>query len=173
MIVTVIGLLVNGTEYFLLGFVSIGTAVLFYIAFKVIYSGLAKKDPENYPINPRTKLAKGDITRIGVYVRVFGLYAFVGSFFLAWYEGSWGPEYYLDMYGSGLISNFWLMIKVARIGGAIATIVSIILIAVGKKTDPSARGLFERAPNDTWVEQAHQRAVERAALEAEEAEESN
>ncbi len=165
MVITVIGLLVNGTEYFLLGFISIGTAVLFYIMFKIIYGGLAKDDPESYPINPKTRLAKGDITRIGIYVLAFGLYALVGSFFLQWYEGSWGPEYYLDLYGSGIISNFWLMIKTARIGGAIATIVAIILIAVGKKTDPPARGLFERAPNDHWVEDAAQRAAERALEE--------
>lgn len=42
MIITVIALLVNGTEYFLLGFVSIGSAVLFYIAFKWLYGGLTK-----------------------------------------------------------------------------------------------------------------------------------
>ena len=149
MIITVIALLVNGTEYFLLGFVSIGSAVLFYIAFKLIYGGLYKDDPERHPINPKTRLAKGDITRFGVYILAFGLYAIVGSFFLAWYEGSWGPEYYLDLYGEGtLIGNFWLMIKVARVGGIIATVVSLILIAIGKKTDPPARGLFEVRPGD-------------------------
>ena len=149
MIITVIALLVNGTEYFLLGFVSIGSAVLFYIAFKWIYGGLYVDNPERYPINPKTRLAKGDITRFGVYVLAFGLYAIVGSFFLAWYEGSWGPEYYLDMYGEGtLIGNFWLMIKVARIGGIIATVVSLIMIAIGKETDPPARGLFEVRPGD-------------------------
>lgn len=149
MIITVIALLVNGTEYFLLGFVSIGSAVLFYIAFKWLYGGLTKDNPERYPINPKTRLAKGDITRFGVYILAFGLYAIVGSFFLAWYEGSWGPEYYADLYGTGaLIGNFWLMIKVARVGGIIATIISFIMIAIGKRFDPPARSLFEVRPGD-------------------------
>lgn len=136
MVIAVVGLLVNGTEYFLLGFVSIGSAAVAYIIFKWIYGGLAKTDAEKYPLNPKTRLAKGDIQRIGAFILAFGLYALVGSFFLAWYEGSWGPEYYLAMYGSGLQSDFWLMIDVARIGGAIGTVIGALMLFIGKKTDP-------------------------------------
>lgn len=136
MVIAVVGLLVNGTEYFLLGFVSIGSAVVAYIIFKWIYGGLAKIDAEKYPLNPKTRLAKGDIQRIGAFILAFGLYALIGSFFLAWYEGSWGPEYYLDMYGSGLQSDFWLMIDVARIGGAIGTVIGALMLFIGKKKDP-------------------------------------
>lgn len=136
MVIAVIGLLVNGTEYFLLGFVSIGSAVVAYIIFKWIYGGMARIDAEKYPLNPKTRLAKGDIQRIGAFILAFGLYALVGSIFLAWYEGSWGPEYYLDMYGSGLQSDFWLMIEVARIGGAIGTVIGALMLFIGKKKDP-------------------------------------
>lgn len=136
MVIAVIGLLVNGTEYFLLGFVSIGSAVVAYIIFKWIYGGLAKIDAEKYPLNPKTRLAKGDIQRIGAFILAFGLYALIGSFFLAWYEGSWGPEYYLDMYGSGLQSDFWLMIDVARIGGIAGTVIGALMLFIGKKKDP-------------------------------------
>ena len=135
MVIAVIGLLVNGTEYFLLGFVSIGSAVVAYIIFKWIYGGMARIDAEKYPLNPKTRLAKGDIQRIGAFILAFGLYALVGSIFLAWYEGSWGPEYYLDMYGSGLQSDFWLMIDVARIGGAIGTVIGALMLFIGKKKD--------------------------------------
>lgn len=136
MVIAVVGLLVNGTEYFLLGFVSIGSAVVAYIIFKWIYGGLAKIDAEKYPLNPKTRLAKGDIQRIGAFILAFGLYALVGNFFLAWYEGSWGPEYYLDMYGSGLQSDFWLMIDVARIGGIAGTVIGALMLFIGKKKDP-------------------------------------
>ena len=136
MVIAVIGLLVNGTDYFLLGFVSIGSAVVAYIIFKWIYGGMARIDAEKYPLNPKTRLAKGDIQRIGAFILAFGLYALVGSIFLAWYEGSWGPEYYLDMYGSGLQSDFWLMIDVARIGGAIGTVIGALMLFIGKKKDP-------------------------------------
>ncbi len=136
MIIAIVGLLVNGTEYFLLGFVSIGSAAVAYVIFKWIYGGLAKIDAVKYPLNPKTRLAKGDIQRIGAFILAFGLYALLGSCFLAWYEGSWGPEYYLEMYGSGLQSNFWLMITVARIGGCIGTALGAVMLLVGKKTDP-------------------------------------
>ena len=136
MIRAIIGLLVNGTEYFLLGFVSIGSAVVFYIIFKLIYGGLYKTDPVKYPINPKTRLAKGDIQRFAAFLLAFGVYALVGAAFLSWYEGSWGPEYYLDMYGSGLMSDFWLMIKVAAAGGAAATAAGAVLMIIGRKSDP-------------------------------------
>ena len=136
MVIAVIALLVNGTEYFLLGFVSIGSGIVAYVMFKWIYKGLYAIDPERHPLNPKTKLAKGDVQRIGGFIVLFGLLAFFGTFFLAWYEGDWGPEYYLETYGSGLISNFWLMIKVGRIGGLIAVVVGAILYFFGKKVDP-------------------------------------
>lgn len=135
-VIAVVALLVNGTEYFLLGFVSIGSAVVAYVVFKLLYGGLAKLEPQNYPINHRTRLAEGDIQRIGIFIMAFGIYAVVGSFFLAWYEGGWGPEYYLDMYGSGLQSNFWLMISIARIGGSIGAAAGAAMLLIGRKIDP-------------------------------------
>lgn len=134
-IVGVIALFVNGTEYFLIGFVSIVSGILFYIVFKLIYGGLYKKNPEEYPLNTKTKLAKGDIWRIGIFLVLFGILLFLGSLFLAWYEGSWGPEYYKDLYGSGIMSNFWLMIKTARFGGIGMVIVGAVLYFTGKKVD--------------------------------------
>lgn len=137
MIIAIIGMLVNGTEYFLLGFVSIGSGFVAYAIFKWMYGGLYKIDPEKYPLNPKTKLAKGDLQRFGAFLLAFGLYALIGSFFLTWYEGDWGPEYYADMYGDAfLMSDFWLMIKVSKIGGAIAAVIGAILLAMGKKSDP-------------------------------------
>lgn len=138
MIIAIIGMLVNGTEYFLLGFVSIGSGFVAYAIFKWMYGGLYKIDPEKYPLNPKTKLAKGDLQRFGAFLLAFGLYALIGSFFLTWYEGDWGPEYYADMYGDAfLMSDFWLMIKVSKIGGAIAAVIGAILLAMGKKSDPT------------------------------------
>lgn len=134
-IIGIIAMLVNGTEYFLLGFVSISSGVVAYVIFKVIYGGLYKRDPVNHPINPKTRLAVGDTIRIGVYFMLFGLFAFVGSFFLMWYEGAWGAEYYLEMYGSGLQSNFELMINVARYGGISAMVLGAIMFFVGRKYD--------------------------------------
>ena len=34
------------------------------------------------------------------------------------------------------MSNFWLMIRIAKIGGAIATVIGLVMLVIGKKTDP-------------------------------------
>ncbi len=136
LIIGVISFYVNGTEYFLLGFIAIIAAVIFYPICKWIYGGLYKKDPENNPINPKTKLALGDIERFGFFFLLFGFVCTVGSFFLVWYEGSWGPDYYLATYGSGIMSNFWLMIEIARWAGIIMLALGVIFLILGKKFDP-------------------------------------
>ena len=136
LIVGVISFFVNGTEYFLLGFIAIIAAVIFYPVCKWIYGGLYRKDPENNPINPKTRLAQGDITRFGIFFLLFGFIALVGSLFLVWYEGSWGPAYYLEVYGSGIMSNFWGMIEIARWLGIIMLALGIVLLLAGKKFDP-------------------------------------
>lgn len=136
LLVGLISFFVNGTEYFLLGFVAIISAVIAYPIFKWIYGGLYKKDPENNPINPKTKLAAGDIYRFGGFFLLFGALCLFGSFFLVWYEGSWGPEYYLATYGSGLMSDFWAMISVARWAGIIMLVIAVVCLIVGKKFDP-------------------------------------
>ena len=136
LIVGLVSFFVNGTEYFLLGFIAIIAAVIFYPICKIGYGGLQKKDPENNPINPKTKLAPGDLGRFGWFFLLFGFLALVGSFFLVWYEGSWGPAYYLETYGSGIMSNFWLMIKIARWLGIIMLALGVIFRILGMKIDP-------------------------------------
>lgn len=134
-VVGFIGMMVNGTEFFLLGFLVILSGIVFYVIFKLLYGGLYKDDPENYPINPKTKLAKGDLWRFGAFFIIFGLLMFIGSFVIAWYEGDTGPAYYLETYGSGLLSNFTAMVNTSRYCGIGGTIIGIVLYFVGKKVD--------------------------------------
>lgn len=136
LLVGVISYIVNGTEYFLLAFAVIIAAVVFYPIFKWVYGGYYKNDPENNPINPRTKLAQGDIGRFGSFFLIFGAFAFIGSFLLVVYQGGWGSEYYIDTYGSGFMSNFWLMIKMIRWLGVVMLALGAVLSFVGKKYDP-------------------------------------
>ena len=41
------------------------------------------------------------------------------------------------MYGSGLMSDFWLMIRTSIIGGIAATVAGAVLMIIGKKIDPT------------------------------------
>lgn len=97
---------------------------------------MAKVDPEKYPLNNKTRLAKGDTVRIGIFLMLFGILLCAGGFFLSWYEGDWGPAYYEAMYGTGFMSDFTLMVNVSKIGGAVMLAVGGILYLIGKKKDP-------------------------------------
>lgn len=110
--------------------------MVFYVIFKFFYGGMAKCDPKKYPLNEKTRLAKGDSVRIGIFFMLFGILLIIGGFFLNWYEGDYGAEYYMTMYGSGVMSDFKLMISIAKIGGLILTLGGTILYIVGKKKDP-------------------------------------
>lgn len=135
LLVGFVGMMVNGLEFFTFSFLITLSGIVAYIAFKRMYGGLYVNAPEKNPINPKTKLAQGDIWRIGIFFIIFGVLMFVGSFVIAWYEGSWGPDYYLATYGHGLLSNFYGMISVCRWCGLGGAVLGIILYIVGYKTD--------------------------------------
>ena len=65
MIIGIVGILMNGTEYFLLGYVLILFALLMYIICKKVYGGLSVENPQLYPVNPKTGLCRGDLVRFG------------------------------------------------------------------------------------------------------------
>lgn len=142
-VISVIALLVNGTEYFLCGFVLLGIGLIGYIGCKMAYGGLYKLDPEKYPINPVTKLAEGDSVRVALFVLFAGIAAEVGSIFLKLYESDWGPEYYLEEYETGLFSDFYGMIELLQVGGASLLIFGGILFMLGRKFDQGKAELEE------------------------------
>lgn len=133
--ISIIALLINGTEYFLIGLIAISTGPVLYVIVKRRYGGLHVLSPESHPINPITKLAAGDVIRISFYCVLTGLFAIAGSFFLLWYEGDWGQEYYLEEYEEGLISSFDTMIAVLQYGGAVLMLVGLICYIIGKRID--------------------------------------
>ena len=135
-IISMIALYVNGTEYFLSGYMLLAVSLILYLICKWAYGGLAVNDPEHFPINPKTKLAKGNLSHIGIYLLACGIAALLGRVLLAWYEGDWGAEYYLEEYGSGLFSNFDLMLQIILILGIVCSVIGVIFMAYGFKKDP-------------------------------------
>lgn len=132
MAIAVIALLVNGTDYLAMGLIAICTGPVAYIIFKKLYGGLSKNNPENHPVNG-AGLAKGDTVRIGVFLFFAGLMAFLGQFWLKWYEidyGEWGPDDY-DIFCNSIPT----VIEVLKWAGLAAIIIGAILFFVGKKKD--------------------------------------
>jgi len=134
-VISIIALYVNGTEYFISGFLMLAVSLIGYLICKRVYGGLYKVDPISHPLNPRTKLALGDTIQIGIYITLCGIAAFAGSILLYLYEGKWGEAYYLEEYGSGFFSDFWGMLDTCRIGGIILMIAGIAVSLIGRNME--------------------------------------
>jgi amino acid transporter len=134
-VISIIALYVNGTEYFISGFIMLFIGLIGYLACKWSYGGLYRVDPMKYPLNPRTKLAKGDTVQIGYYFLLCGIAAFLGSILLRFYEGAWGEEYYLETYESGFFSDFWGMLDTCRVGGIALVLIGVACIYFGRRLE--------------------------------------
>ncbi|MCI9597088.1 MAG: APC family permease [Firmicutes bacterium] len=132
-VIAIVAMFVNGTDYLCMGLIAISTGPIAYIIFKRLYGGMAKNDPVKYPLNKKTKLAFGDVIRLGVYVIIAGIFAFLGQFWLRWYEidyGEWEPEDY-DMFSDCIPQA----LEVLKWGGLAAIVIGLILVFIGKKVE--------------------------------------
>ena len=135
LLISVVALLVNGTDYLFIGLAATATGPIAYIIVKRIYGGMFSIAPEKYPLNKKTKLAFGDTLRIGIYMMVTGLFSFTGQIWLRWYEvdyGEWGPDDY-DMFGKYIPD----ILDGLKWGGIILLAAGIILALASRKIDRS------------------------------------
>lgn len=133
--ICIMSTLVNGTDFFVGGLLWILAVPILYVLGKWRYKGSTIEDPAAYPINSRTRLGFGDVGRIGLLYAGIGVFAVFARFFLQWYEGDWGEEYYLEEYESGLFSSFDGMLHVILVTGIVCVIAGILLWMVGRKVD--------------------------------------
>lgn len=133
--IAVLAYYMNGMDYFLYGQVFLVIVGVTYPIVKIALGGLYGSEPELYPMNPKTKMAFGDLYRIAKYAFVIGLVSIVGYFYFGYMEGSWGPDYYAATYGSGLLSDFEAMRMTLMIGGIVCVVIALILCAVAKSKD--------------------------------------
>lgn len=146
-IIALAALFLNGADYYLGGMIGLMSSPILYVIWKRMYGGMYLDDPEKYPINPRTKLAKGDLHRIAVILGIFAVIGLIGSlWWFEWYEVGW-ESYYEETYsyikilgttGEEIISNIYN----AMLGlSVVYAVIAIVLKVIGKKIDPK----------DTWV----------------------
>ena len=124
-VISVIALLINGTDYLAMGLIAICTGPVF--------GGLSVNDPEHNPVNPKTKLAAGDTVRIGIFMICAGVMAFFGQFWLKWYEidyGEWGPDDY-DVFANSIPQ----VIEYLKWIGLAVIVAGVIVALVGRKKD--------------------------------------
>lgn len=140
-IIAFVAFFINGTDYFIGGMIGIISGPILYFIWKRMYGGLAKKDPVNHPLNPKTKLAVGDTKRMAFTFGLLAVFGFIGYPFLRWFEGDWygewGPEYYADANaGVPLLSNFDLMLNVILVGAIVLAVVAVIFGIIAAKVEP-------------------------------------
>lgn len=66
-VVSVFALLVNDLGYLVYSIGALLTGLVAYVLFKRLYGGLAKLDAEAHPLDPKTRLAQGDLKHIGIF----------------------------------------------------------------------------------------------------------
>ena len=139
---TTIGFLaffLNGTNYFIGGLIGIVTGPILYVIWKWMYGGLYKKDPINHPINPKTRLAIGDLRKMAFNFAIISGMAAIAYPWLMWFEGpwggDWGAEYYLEEYGSGILSNFEGMLTLIKVSAVVFAIIAILIYLLSRKID--------------------------------------
>ena len=128
----------NGTDYFITGYIVLAIGLIAYVAFKKLYKGDFKKDPVIYPLSQNSGLGVGDMIDIGMYILLTGIMSLAGYVFLYFYEGEWGPEYYLEEYGTGLFSSFSEMMMLILMLGIVLTVLGAVVYAYGKKKEGAA-----------------------------------
>ncbi len=132
-LIAVIALLVNGTDYLFVGLAATATGPVVYLIVKRVYGGMYNIDPQKHPINSRTKLAFGDTLRVGVYMMATGAFAFIGQLWLRWYEveyGEWGADDY-DMFGEYIPA----ILNILKWGGLILAAAGIVLALLSRRIE--------------------------------------
>jgi hypothetical protein len=139
--IAVISLFLNGTDYFLGGMFGLVSSPVMYYIFKLKYGGLTANDAEKYPINPKTKLAFGDLYRIASITGLFAFLGFVGGYlFFPWYEGAWGAEYYAETYGYE--NAFAIILSSIKLTSFVFSGLALILMMLARKVEPKGMKIF-------------------------------
>ena len=134
-VICMFAIYVNGTDYFITGFLVLLLGLVGYVVCKWVYKGRVLDDPAAYPLNPKTKLGLGDLIDIGVYIFLSGAMALGGAIFLYFYERSYGEEYYLEEYGTGFFSDFYGMIQACFWLGIVLLVIGAVVWFIGKRTE--------------------------------------
>ena len=127
---------INGTDFFIGGMMGIVSGPVLYIIWKKMYGGLAKKDPAKYPVNPKTGLAVGDTRKIASIFFGLAVMGGLALMWLPWFEGEWGPDYYLEEYGSGFFSSFEGMLHTIQMASIVFVVVGVLCAILSMMVEP-------------------------------------
>jgi amino acid transporter len=127
-----LALFISGTDYFLGGVLALLTGPVAYFIFKRKYGGLAKSDPERYPLNPKTRLGIGDTKRMACLFGVLTAIGLIALCFLPWYDD---PQSYVESYGiEGIFDTLMSCIRWMTV---IFGVLTAALLWIAMRTEPA------------------------------------
>ena len=135
--------LINGSDYYTAGMIGILSGPVLYFIWRRKYGGLTKKDPVNFPSNPKTGLAFGDTRRMCLLFTLMTVLNVVAIFFMPWYE-KWGTEESWEAadYFDGALENANgdAIISVIQTGlytvTAVCAVLMIAFFFISRKVEP-------------------------------------
>ncbi len=142
---------VNGSDYLIGGIIGMLTGPILYFFWKRKYGGLAMKDAKRFPINPKTKLAVGDLRKVSFLLLLLTIIGAIALAFLPFYEASWtAGDYYQGMFvdkfagsdsaqfaGGRFIFNITYTILKALTG--ICAVLTVVSAIASKKLEPKKK----------------------------------
>ena len=138
-IIAYLSYFLNGTDYFIGGMIGIVSGPIMYFIWKKRYGGLAKKNEILYPNNPKTGLAYGDTRRLTIMFLFLTITGLIGCFFLPFYEGTWGVDYYAEEYaGKPFLSDWNAMMMAIRYATITSAVLTVIFALLAKFRDAKA-----------------------------------
>jgi len=118
--IAAIALVINGIDYFVGGMIAIVSGPIVYVIFRRRFGGLTVNDPEKHPMNPRTRLAVGDLRRMTWIFAGLTTVGIIGALFLPWYDD---PQSYTETYGvEGLFDILMRIIWLSTITSGLVTV---------------------------------------------------
>lgn len=141
--VAILATFINGSDYYIGGMVGIITGPILYFIWRRRYGGLSKKNPDAFPLNPKTGLGIGDTRKISFLFLIMSIMNFIALVFEPWYEG-WGTEDAWESgdYFDGIVEGANVDTIVGAINGVlialtiVCAIGCIVFYAVSKKCEP-------------------------------------
>jgi amino acid transporter len=142
MVVAFISFLINGSDYFIGGMIGIISGPILYFIWKKMFGGLSAKDSKQYPSNPKTGMAVGDINRLAIMFGILTVIGIAGCLFLPWYEADW---VFPDDYDMTLFSSQGAMFVGIKIATVVVGVLAVLFAIIGRKIEPlSAKRRDER-----------------------------
>lgn len=81
----------------------------------------------------------GDLRKMAFNLLIISGMAAIAYPWLMWFEGpwggDWGAEYYLEEYGSGILSDFYGMLNLIKIAAIVFAVIAVTLYLISKKVD--------------------------------------